>query len=66
MDTLKEEERSIPTSFSEELYGNEGTVNMGGMCSSRVCYLFWFDLHNFQYWMFKMYGNYTLVGYVCG
>ncbi|KAJ6829385.1 rop guanine nucleotide exchange factor 14 [Iris pallida] len=26
---------------------NEGAVNMGGMCSGRVCYIFWFYLYNY-------------------
>ncbi|KAJ6840195.1 phosphoglycerate mutase-like protein 1 isoform X1 [Iris pallida] len=39
---------------------NEGAVNIGGMCSGRICYIFWFYLYNFQFWMFKMYGNYIL------
>ncbi|KAJ6840928.1 putative WD repeat-containing protein 75 [Iris pallida] len=39
---------------------NEGAVNMGGMCFGRICYIFWFYLYNFQFWMFKMYGNYIL------
>ncbi|KAJ6808630.1 serine/threonine-protein kinase tricorner-like [Iris pallida] len=39
---------------------NEGAVNIGGMCSGRVCFLFWFYLHNYQFWIFKMYGKYIL------
>ncbi|KAJ6817804.1 4-hydroxy-3-methylbut-2-en-1-yl diphosphate synthase (ferredoxin), chloroplastic [Iris pallida] len=39
---------------------NQGVVYMGGMCSGRVCYIFWFYLYNFQFWMFKMYTNYIL------
>ncbi|KAJ6802477.1 structural maintenance of chromosomes protein 4 [Iris pallida] len=38
----------------------EGVVNMGGMCSDRICYLFWFYLYNYQFWMFKIYGKYKL------
>ncbi|KAJ6850114.1 ran-binding protein 1-like protein c-like [Iris pallida] len=45
-------------SGNKELHRNKGAVNMGGMCSGRVCYLFWFYLYNFQYLMFKTYRNY--------